>query len=51
MSARKPLALLALIALATLAACADVTGPSTPNGFCTITGGPDQCSGGVTAQK
>jgi hypothetical protein len=50
MSVRKPLSLLAILALATLAACADVTGPSTPNGFCTVTGGPD-CTPGVTAQK
>jgi hypothetical protein len=48
MSLRKPLSLVALLALA--AACSDITGPQ-PNGFCPITGGPGTCEGGgVTAQ-
>ena len=51
MPVRKPLSLLAILALATLAACSDVTGPSSPNGFCGLNGGPDQCNSVVTATK
>ena len=49
MSLRKPLSLVALLAVAALAACSDITGP-TSSGFCPITGGPGTCEGGVTAQ-
>jgi hypothetical protein len=45
MSTRKTLAFLAVISLAALAACTDVTGPQ-PNGAdetCAITGGPGTC--------
>ena len=50
MSLRKPLSLVALLALAALAACSDITGPQ-PSGFCPITGGPGTCeNGGVSAQ-
>lgn len=47
MSLRKPLILAAILALASLAACSDVTGPQ-PTGFCGITGGPGTC---VSANK
>jgi hypothetical protein len=47
MSLRKPLFLAALLAMAALTACSDITGPQ-PSGFCPITGGPGTC---VTAQK
>ena len=50
MPARKSLSLLAIIALATLAACSDATGPQ-KSGFCPITGGPGTCDPGVTAGK
>ncbi len=44
MSLRKPLSILALVAVAALAACADVTAPQQPTGFCPITGGPGTCA-------
>ena len=47
MSLRKPLPIIALLSLAALAACADVTGPES-DGFCAITGGPGTC---MTTQK
>jgi hypothetical protein len=48
MSLRKPLSLVALLVLAALTACSDITGPK-PSGFCPITGGPGTCeNGGVT---
>lgn len=51
MSIRKPLSLVALLAIAALSACSDITGPQ-PGGFCPITGGPGTCYvSGVTAQK
>jgi hypothetical protein len=40
---KKSLSFVALVSLAVLAACADVTGPSQPAGFCPITGGPGVC--------
>ncbi|MGE5748627.1 MAG: hypothetical protein ACM31F_01605 [Gemmatimonas sp.] len=49
MSPRKPLSFLAILALAALAACSDVTGPQQP-GWCPITGGTGTCDGGITAQ-
>ena len=45
MLARKPLSLLAIVALAALTACSDITGPQQP-GFCPITGGPGTCDPG-----
>lgn len=45
---RKTLSLLAVLALAGLAACSDITGPET-TGVCPITGGSGTCQG-VTAQ-
>jgi hypothetical protein len=50
MSLRKPLSLVALLAVAALAACSDITGPQ-PSGWCPITGSSGTCEGGVTAQK
>lgn len=50
MSLRKPLSLVALLAVAALTACSDITGPQ-PSGWCPITGGSGTCDGGVTAQK
>lgn len=47
---RKPLSLVALLALAVLTACSDITGPEN-TGFCPITGGPGTCATGVTAHK
>lgn len=47
MSLRKPLSIIALLSLAALAACSDVTGPES-DGFCAITGGPGTC---MTTQK
>lgn len=48
MSVRKPLSLLAIVSLALITACSDVTGPQT-EGFCQITGGSGDCAH-VTAQ-
>lgn len=47
MSLRKPLSIIALLSIAALAACSDVTGPES-DGFCAITGGPGTC---MTTQK
>ena len=44
---RKSLSVFALLSLALLAACSDVTGPDT-DGFCSINGGPGTC---VTADN
>jgi hypothetical protein len=44
MSLRKPLSLIALLTLAALAACSDISGPQ-PTEFCPITGGPGTCQG------
>jgi hypothetical protein len=50
-SLRKPLSLIALVTIAALAACADVTGPTSKDGFCQISGGPGTCDfGHVTTQ-
>jgi hypothetical protein len=43
MRLKRTLSFAALVSLAILAACADVTGPSQPAGFCPITGGPGVC--------
>jgi len=48
----KSLVTLGTIALLSLAACSDVTGPAPKSGFCPITGGPGTCdSGGVVANR
>ena len=39
---KKTFSLIAMVSLALLAACSDVTGPK-PDGFCPITGGPGVC--------
>ena len=39
---KKTFSLIAMVSLALLAACSDVTGPK-PSGFCPITGGPGVC--------
>src|SRR5438045_2007143 len=51
MSLRKPLSLNALVSLAALAACSDITGPDSKPGFCPITGGSGTCDGHIVAQK
>lgn len=51
MSLRKPLSLVALLALTALAACSDITGPESQPGWCPITGGSGNCDGGITASK
>ena len=51
MSIRRSLSLVALLTLAAVTACSDVTGPQ-PSGFCQITGGPGTCGpGATTVQK
>jgi len=50
MSLRKPLSVVALLAVAALTACSDITGPET-SGWCPITGSSGTCEGGVTASK
>ncbi len=41
---KKTLPFVALLSLAILAACSDISGPKQPSGFCPITGGPGVCS-------
>jgi hypothetical protein len=49
MSVRKPLSLVALLCLAALAACSDISGPE-QEGFCPITGSDGTCQT-MSAQK
>ncbi len=51
MSFRKSLSVIALVSIAMLTACSDVTGPTQPNGFCPITGGPGTCAGSSMTVK
>ncbi len=44
MSVKKAISLAALVSVAVLSACSDITGPTQPNGFCPITGGPGTCA-------